>query len=183
MIRKRKPLSILLPSTILEVQLKDISPRGSTYKAWRYLLFANMCLTSMSLQGAVTWLTMVTVKLLKTWKHESSSGDSLSILVSPKWFDRNKVPYPLQKLCDTIVISASNVLVASITTTPTSLFTKSPTKNSESLVRIDNTFHHNVQGVRMWRTQILGTSSLCSNHLEVFGYSVAGPACLTGTAC
>ena len=60
---------------------------GSSYRGWTYLLLAVMCLTSMSLQGTVTWLNMV--KLLKTWKHESSSGDSLSVL-DPKWFDPTK---------------------------------------------------------------------------------------------
>ena len=42
-----------------------------------------------------------------------------------------------QSLCDTIVISASNVLVALMTTTLTRMFTNNPTKNSESLVRIE----------------------------------------------
>ena len=81
---------LCLVSPGVELQGLNISP------------FANMCLTSMSLQGAITWFVEMTVdvkhivkyivKHIAKWKHDSSLGDSLSILDSPKWFDPKKVP-------------------------------------------------------------------------------------------
>ena len=75
---------------------------GSSYKACIFLQFTNMCLTTMSQQGAITWLDMtVDVKHTAKWKYDFSFGDSLGILDSPKfgnlgickYFDpTNKVP-------------------------------------------------------------------------------------------
>ena len=155
-----------------------------------------MCLSSISLQGAVTWLNnehgdSETLENVKTWiqlwwfsfypwftqMNRSQQGTHCKPFVTPllsqlqmSLWRRWKQPWPecLRKSKG----KKGN----------TNRWWGLKKYNIQSDLILYHCWSHCVQGVRVWKMQTLGLSSLCSNHLVDLTDSAVGPACLTGTA-
>ena len=172
--------------------IKDISHGGLVTKPGQFsYLCTHLCVTSMSVQGAITWFKMVPVKQLTVkWKHDYSFGGSHFIADSPKWFHPTHKVLIAKSFWHHCYFSFKCPCGVDTNNPDQNVYKKAEKKNTsivgEDLNKNSSPFliivGHNVQGVRTWKMQTLGLSLLCSSQgVRLTDFDV-GLACWTGTA-